>query len=173
MWRRSAWGMTSHNSKTPILFQRVNRHIRHLNALQSVVYWNTLDIVKENTAIMGFSCVLFLSTYECFCSSCVCMHCVCACVCRGQRAQNPSEWNYGQLYAHGGWFCEGSKCSFTTNMSQPLPGHFRLHIWLALFFCNRIAPEAADPTVQVSFSFHIICLLLERNTLKTCKCSWA
>lgn len=99
MWRRSAWGMTSPNSKTPILFQRLNRHIWHLNALQSVVYWNTLDIVKENTATMGFSCVLFLSMYKCFCFSCVCMHCVYACVCRGRRAQNPSEWNYGQLYA--------------------------------------------------------------------------
>lgn len=76
MWIRSAWGMTKPNSKTPILFQRVNRHIRHLNALRSVVYWNTLDIVKENTATMGFSCVLLLFMYECLCSSCVCM-CLC------------------------------------------------------------------------------------------------
>lgn len=38
---------------------------------------------------------------------------------------------------------------------QPLLGHFRLHIWLVLFFCNRTAPEAADPTMQVSPSFHI------------------
>lgn len=122
--------------------------------------------VKENAATMGFSCVLFLCL-SVFFPSRVCMHCVHAGVCRGQRGTKSFRTELWTPVSpvRGGCFCKGSKCCFTTNMSLPLLGHVKLHIWLVLFFCNRIALEAADPTMQVS-SFHI-----EINTLNTCKCS--
>lgn len=108
----------------------------------------------------GFSCVLFLCLSVFFSFMCVCMYCVHACVCRGQRGTKSfrTELRTPVSPVRGGCFCKGSKCSFTTIMSQPLLGHVKLHIWLVLFFCNRIALEAADPTMQVS-SFHIICIL--------------
>lgn len=108
----------------------------------------------------GFQLCTF-SMSECFFSfMCVCMYCVHACVCRGQRGTKSFRTELWTPVSpvRGGCFCKGSKCSFTTIMSQPLLGHVKLHIWLVLFFCNRIALEAADPTMQVS-SFHIICIL--------------
>lgn len=41
--------------------------------------------------------------------------------------------------------------------AQPLLGYVKLHTWLV--FCKRTAPEAADPTVQVSASVHNIFML--------------
>lgn len=158
MWIMSAWGMTGANRETPILFQRVNRPPRHLTALRSVVDWNTLDLSHRKRCYNGFQLCTF-SMSESF-PSCVCMHCVHACVCRGQRGTKSFRTELWTPVSpvHGGCFCKGSKCSFTTNMSLPLLGHVKLHIWLVLFFCNRIALEAADPTMQVS-SFHIFCIL--------------
>lgn len=116
--------------------------------------------VKENAATMGFSCVLFLCLSVFFFLH-VCVYALCTCLCL-QRPEGHKILQNGIIDTvspvHGGCFCKGSKCSFTTNMSQPLLGHVKLHIWLVLFFCNRIALEAADPTMQVS-SFHIICIL--------------
>lgn len=151
----SAWGMTGANRKTPVLFQRVNRPLRHLNALRSVWIWS-----QRKRCYNGFQLCTF-SMSECFFFLHVCVYALCTCLCL-QRPEGHKILQNGIIDAvspvRGGCFCKGSKCSFTTNMSQPLLGHVKLHIWLVLFFCNRIALEAADPTMQVS-SFHIICIL--------------
>lgn len=100
-----------------------------------------------------------LSMSECFFPfMCVYALCTCRCLQRPEGHKILQNRIMDTCKPRGRCFCKGSKCSFTTIMSLPLLGHVKLHIWLVLFFCNRIALEAADPTMQVS-SFHIICIL--------------
>lgn len=154
MWTRSAWGMTSPNSNTPILSQRVNRHIRHL-AISCVL--KHFGYSQRKHCYKGFQlCTFSFQVWMFLLFMCVYALCMCLCLQRpeGTKSFRMELWT-AVCPIHGGCFCKASKCS-VTNMSQPLLGHSKLHIWLALFLCNRIAPEAADPAVQVSSSFHTI-----------------
>lgn len=86
----------------------------------------------------------------------VCMCTVCMpSACRGQTAPDPPElelWTAVSLHVGAGNRIRTSARPAGTLLLlltplQPLLGYFKLHIWLALFFCDNTATEAADLTI--------------------------
>lgn len=163
LWTMSACHMASPSTEYPPYFQELIDTVSYRNIFYiSCVLKYFGYRVKENIATISFSCVFFLSMNEWVFFGCVYKHCAHACICRGQRAQDPSElelWTAISPSPSPRYFCKSRERSFTTITSQPLLGYSELHVWLVGFSCNRSAPEAAALSMQVSSSLHIVFML--------------
>lgn len=110
------------SSKIPILFLRVNRYHEVSQYLLHQLCTEILWIQSQRKHCYSEVRLCIFSMY-----ACMYKHCVHACVCRGHRAQDPSKLELWTAVTvplppppPPRCFCKSSKCSFTTNISQPL-----------------------------------------------------